>query len=46
MSDDQAKPTPDDTMGHGQPATPPAQPVDVGAQEDAAKDREEGRGYD
>ena len=45
MSDDQVKPTPDDTMGHNQPATPPAQPVDVGAQEDPAKDPQEGRRY-
>lgn len=46
MSDEPTtKPTPDDKMGHGK-TEPPAQPVDVGAQEDAAKDRAEGGGYD
>lgn len=40
------KPTPDDTMGRDQPDPPATKPVDGGAQEDAAKDREDGRGYD
>ena len=46
MSDEPTtKPTPDDKMGGGTTEAPPATPVDVGAQEDAAKDRT-GGGYD
>ena len=45
MSDRSTKPTPDDKTGEAE-ADPAAKPVDVGVQEDAAKERAESGGYD